>query len=249
MVDYVSEASGTRCTRRSRSRTCETLADANDVRWLRPRGAAASSSRSCSRNCARHDIVRPTFVTGHPTEISPLARADRRRPLAHRTVRDLRRLARARQRLLRAQRPGREQRARFEDEQAAKDAGDAEARHRRRGLPACPRIRDAADWRPRDRHGPGGDAAGRRVDSIKEVILFPTLPPGTGDQRDERARPGKPPREAPATRRKRRESEAERTMSPPSRMAWGAGLTTEAADGTTLDCWYRWFGWGEYGDR
>jgi 2,3,4,5-tetrahydropyridine-2,6-dicarboxylate N-succinyltransferase len=33
-----------------------------------------------------------------------------------------------------------------------------------------------------------------------------------------------------------------------TRMAWGAGLTTEAADGTTLDCWYRWFGWGEFGD-
>lgn len=33
-----------------------------------------------------------------------------------------------------------------------------------------------------------------------------------------------------------------------TRMAWGAGLTTEAADGATLDCWYRWFGWGEYGD-
>ena len=33
-----------------------------------------------------------------------------------------------------------------------------------------------------------------------------------------------------------------------ARSAWGAGLTTEAADGTTLDCWYRWFGWGEYGD-
>ncbi len=32
------------------------------------------------------------------------------------------------------------------------------------------------------------------------------------------------------------------------RTAWGAGLTTEAADGTTLDAWYRWFGWGEYGD-
>jgi 2,3,4,5-tetrahydropyridine-2-carboxylate N-succinyltransferase len=31
-------------------------------------------------------------------------------------------------------------------------------------------------------------------------------------------------------------------------MAWGAGLTTEAADGTTLDVWYRWFGWGEFGD-
>ena len=33
-----------------------------------------------------------------------------------------------------------------------------------------------------------------------------------------------------------------------ARTAWGAGLTTEAPDGTTLDCWYRWFGWGEYGD-
>ena len=33
-----------------------------------------------------------------------------------------------------------------------------------------------------------------------------------------------------------------------ARSAWGAGLTTEAADGITLDCWYRWFGWGEYGD-
>ena len=33
-----------------------------------------------------------------------------------------------------------------------------------------------------------------------------------------------------------------------TRMAWGAGLTTEAADGTTLDVWYRWYGWGELGN-
>ena len=33
-----------------------------------------------------------------------------------------------------------------------------------------------------------------------------------------------------------------------ARMAWGAGFTTDAADGTTLDCWYRWYGWGEFGD-
>lgn len=32
-----------------------------------------------------------------------------------------------------------------------------------------------------------------------------------------------------------------------ARTAWGAGLTTEAADGRTLDVWYRWLGWGEYG--
>jgi len=33
-----------------------------------------------------------------------------------------------------------------------------------------------------------------------------------------------------------------------TRMAWGAGLSTVAADGTVLDAWFRWFGWGEYGD-
>jgi 2,3,4,5-tetrahydropyridine-2-carboxylate N-succinyltransferase len=32
-----------------------------------------------------------------------------------------------------------------------------------------------------------------------------------------------------------------------ARMAWGAGLTTEARDGSTLDAWFRWLGWGEYG--
>jgi 2,3,4,5-tetrahydropyridine-2-carboxylate N-succinyltransferase len=30
-------------------------------------------------------------------------------------------------------------------------------------------------------------------------------------------------------------------------LAWGAGLSTETADGTTLDAWFRWLGWGEYG--
>ena len=33
-----------------------------------------------------------------------------------------------------------------------------------------------------------------------------------------------------------------------SRSAWGAGLATIAADGSTLDAWYRWLGWGDYGD-
>jgi 2,3,4,5-tetrahydropyridine-2-carboxylate N-succinyltransferase len=33
-----------------------------------------------------------------------------------------------------------------------------------------------------------------------------------------------------------------------TRTAWGAGLSTIAADGTVLDAWYRWYGWGEYGD-
>ncbi|MDQ3470355.1 MAG: 2,3,4,5-tetrahydropyridine-2,6-dicarboxylate N-succinyltransferase [Actinomycetota bacterium] len=32
-----------------------------------------------------------------------------------------------------------------------------------------------------------------------------------------------------------------------TRMAWGGGFTTVAADGTTLDAWFSWLGWGEYG--
>jgi 2,3,4,5-tetrahydropyridine-2-carboxylate N-succinyltransferase len=33
-----------------------------------------------------------------------------------------------------------------------------------------------------------------------------------------------------------------------TRTAWGAGLATIAADESVLDTWYRWLGWGEYGD-
>ncbi len=33
-----------------------------------------------------------------------------------------------------------------------------------------------------------------------------------------------------------------------TRPAWGAGLSTIASDGTVLDAWFRWYGWGEYGD-
>src|SRR6185436_9564484 len=32
-----------------------------------------------------------------------------------------------------------------------------------------------------------------------------------------------------------------------TKMAWGAGFSTIAADGTTLDAWFRWLGWGELG--
>ena len=34
-----------------------------------------------------------------------------------------------------------------------------------------------------------------------------------------------------------------------TRVAWGAGFTTDAADGTTLDAWFRWLGWGELGEQ
>lgn len=43
-------------------------------------------------------------------------------------------------------------------------------------------------------------------------------------------------------------NDAAETTTPSTRTAWGAGFTTVAADGTTLDAWFRWVGWGEFGD-
>jgi 2,3,4,5-tetrahydropyridine-2,6-dicarboxylate N-succinyltransferase len=34
-----------------------------------------------------------------------------------------------------------------------------------------------------------------------------------------------------------------------TRVAWGAGFSTLAGDGTTLDAWFRWLGWGELGEE
>jgi len=34
-----------------------------------------------------------------------------------------------------------------------------------------------------------------------------------------------------------------------ARMAWGAGLATVDSNGSTLDTWYRWLGWGEFGNN
>lgn len=40
---------------------------------------------------------------------------------------------------------------------------------------------------------------------------------------------------------------SDRSTSSSGRVAWGAGMATIAADGSVLDTWYRWLGWGEYG--
>jgi lysyl-tRNA synthetase class 2 len=120
-------------------------------------------------------LIRPTFVTGHPVEISPLARTDRNDPFLTERFElfvGARELANGYSEL----NDPVEQRARFMEEQAAKEAGDAERgtvdedylRALEFGLP------------PTGGLGIGMDRVAMLlagVHSIKEVILFPTLRP------------------------------------------------------------------------
>jgi lysyl-tRNA synthetase class 2 len=174
IVDYVTEAVGREVHPSQPIDELQALATEHGVRYEDWWGGGKLVEELFETLC-EDSIVRPTFVTGHPTEISPLARVDRNDPwLAERfeIFVDSRELGNGYSEL----NDPVEQRARFEDEQAAKDAGDAEAgtvdedylRALEYGMP------------PTGGLGIGMDRvvmllAG--VDSIKEVILFPTLRP------------------------------------------------------------------------
>jgi lysyl-tRNA synthetase class 2 len=150
------------------------IADANGAKYEGSWGSGRIIESLFEELC-EDDIVRPTFVTGHPIEISPLARVDRDDPLVTERFEifcDARELGNGYSEL----NDPVEQRARFEAEHAAKEAGDAE-----RGTVDEDYLR-ALEYGmpPTGGLGIGMDRVAMLLagaDTIREVVLFPTLRP------------------------------------------------------------------------
>jgi lysyl-tRNA synthetase, class II len=174
MVDLVGEAIGTEVHPSMPVDKMRTIADEHGVPWNAAWGSGKLIEEVFEAT-AEASLVEPTFVTGHPVEISPLARVDRTDAFLTERF-ELFVLGRELANGYSELNDPVEQRARFEEEHAARLAGNAEAgtvdedylRALEYGMP------------PTGGLGIGMDRvtmliAG--VPSIKEVILFPTLRP------------------------------------------------------------------------
>jgi lysyl-tRNA synthetase class 2 len=174
MVELAGEAVGEPVHPAAGVAALRALADRHGVHW-EPAWSAGQIVEAVFEDRVEDSLVSPVFVTGHPVEISPLARVDRRDP--HLTERfelfaNGRELANGYSEL----NDPVEQRLRFEEEQRAKDAGDAE-----RGTVDEDYLRALEYGMPPT----GGLGIGidrlvmilAGVDTIRDVILFPTLRP------------------------------------------------------------------------
>ncbi len=174
MIDLASEAVGETLHPSQKVEDVRAIAAKHGVK-TEPRWGSGRIIEEIFADKAESTLIHPTFVTGHPVEISPLARADRNDP--HLTERfelfvGARELANGFSEL----NDPIEQRKRFEDEQKARDAGDIGAgsvdedylRALEYGMPPTAGLGIGIDRLVMLLAGAG---------SIKDVILFPTLRP------------------------------------------------------------------------
>jgi lysyl-tRNA synthetase class 2 len=174
MIDLVAQATGVEVHPSQPLEQLQSLAAEHGVACA-PRWGTGKIIEELFEATAEHALVQPTFVTGHPVEVSPLARTDRTDPYLTERF-ELFVAGREHANGYSELNDPVEQRARFDDEQRAKDAGDLEAtgvdedylRALEYGMP------------PTGGLGIGMDRVAMLiagVASIKDVILFPTLRP------------------------------------------------------------------------
>ena len=174
MIDLVREAIGVEVHPSQPVEQVRALAAEHGVSVM-PRWGSGKIIEELFEATAESKLIAPTFVTGHPVEISPLARVDRNDPFLTERFELFvggRELANGYSEL----NDPVEQKLRFEDEQAGKDAGNVE------GMGVDHDYLRALEYGmpPTGGLGIGMDRVAMLlagVPSIKEVILFPTLRP------------------------------------------------------------------------
>jgi lysyl-tRNA synthetase, class II len=174
MIDLVSVATGQDVHPSQPVEKLRALAEDHGVRW-EERWGSGKLIEELFGATVEPGIVAPIFVTGHPVEISPLARVDRNDPFLTERFELFAESVELANGYSELNDPA-EQRLRFEEEQRAKDAGDAE-----RGVIDEDYLRALEYGMPPT----GGLGVGidrlvmmlAGVDTIRDVILFPTLRP------------------------------------------------------------------------